>query len=148
MDQAPGEKNAVSVKLAGVLSDHDIEGHVQLLWRSLQSAGWLDLFSLELLTFRDVNLPYGSTDREVWRFVQSRQMLLITYNRNMDDEDSLERTLREENRPDSLPVLTIGNRDRLALDAEYRGRCADDLAEIVLFLENHLGRARIFIPQR
>jgi hypothetical protein len=65
----------------------------------------------------------------------------------MEDENSLERTLREENREDSLPVLTLGNRDRLVTDLDYRMCCAHDLAEIVLFLESHLGRARIFIPQ-
>lgn len=137
----------MAVELSGVLSDHDIEGHARLLWQSLKSIGWLNLISLDLLTFREVGLSYNSSDREVWHFVQTNRLLLLTYNRNMEDENSLERTLREENRLDSLPVLTLGNRDRLVTDPDYRMRCADDLVEIVLFLDNHLGRARIFIPQ-
>jgi hypothetical protein len=63
----------------------------------------------------------------------------------MKDETSLERTIREENRLNSLPVLTIGNIERLA-DLAYRERCADALVEISLDLENHLGRGRIYIP--
>jgi hypothetical protein len=145
--QTPGTKTTVAVELTGVLSDHDSEGHARLIWQSLKMAGWLDLLSIKLLTFQDVNLSYNSSDREVWHFVQTNRLLLLTNNRNMEDENSLERTLREENRLDSLPVLTLGNRDRLVTDLNYRMRCADDLVEIVLYLENHLGRARIFIPQ-
>ena len=72
-------------------------------------------------------------------------MILITNNRNMKGDDSLEQTLREENRPDSLPVLTIGNIYRLAF-RDYRERCADRLLEIGLDLEDYKGRGRIFIP--
>ncbi len=127
------------------LSDHDIEGYAQLLWGTLASAGWLELINLELVTFRDIDLPINSNDREVWRFAQASGFILITNNRNMKDETSLEYTIREENQPDSLPVLTIGNVDRLT-DLGYREQCADVLVEISLNLENHLGRGRIYIP--
>ena len=72
-------------------------------------------------------------------------MLLLTANRNMQGEESLERTIREDNRPASLPVITIGNADRIA-DAVYQARCATRLAEIVLYLDDHLGSGRLFIP--
>jgi predicted nuclease of predicted toxin-antitoxin system len=127
------------------LSDHDIEGYAQLLWGTLASVGWLDLIHLELTTFREIDLPVSSNDRQVWRFAQANNFILITNNRNMKDETSLERTIREENRLNSLPVLTIGNIERLA-DLAYRERCADVLVEISLDLENHLGRGRIYIP--
>jgi hypothetical protein len=39
-------------------------------------------------------------------------MILLTANRSMKDEDSLEQVMREENTPSSLPVVTIGNADR------------------------------------
>ncbi len=128
-----------------VLTDHDIEGYAVLLWGTLASMGWLELFPLKLLTFADVNLPLDSTDRAVWRFAQTNGMILLTNNRNMEDEDSLEQTLREENQPDSLPIITISNINRLA-ERTFRERCAERLVEIGLDLENHLGTSRIFIP--
>lgn len=127
------------------LSDHDIEGYAQLLWGTLASVGWLDLMRLELTTFYGIGLPINSNDRKVWRFAQANGMILITNNRNMKDETSLEYTIREENQLNSLPVLTIGNVERLA-ELDYREKCADVLVEISLDLENHLGRGRIYIP--
>jgi predicted nuclease of predicted toxin-antitoxin system len=127
------------------LSDHDIEGYAQLLWGTLASVGWLDLMRLELATFREVGLSPRSNDREVWRFAQANGLILITNNRNMKDEDSLEQTIREENQTNSLPVLTIGNVERLA-ELSYREQCADALVTISLDLENCHGRGRIYIP--
>lgn len=63
----------------------------------------------------------------------------------MRNETSLEYTIREENQLDSLPIITIGNVERLA-DLRYREQCADALVVISLNLENHLGRGRIYIP--
>jgi hypothetical protein len=63
----------------------------------------------------------------------------------MDDEDSLALTLREESTPASLPVITVGNLDRLT-ERAYRQRCAERLAEVVLDLHRYLGTGRIFIP--
>jgi hypothetical protein len=59
----------------------------------------------------DAVLLYSS-DRVVWQFAQTNQMILITANRNMKGDDSLEQTIREDNTPTSLPILTIGNPDR------------------------------------
>ena len=63
----------------------------------------------------------------------------------MKDEDSLEQTIREENTSTSLPILTIGNVDRM-MQKKYRDRCESRLLEIVLYLDNYLGAGRIFIP--
>jgi len=128
-----------------VLVDHDLEGYAIILWGGLVAEGWLDLFSAELMTFADAGLPIDSNDREVWRFAQANQMILLTNNRNMRGDDSLTRTLREENTLTSFPVLTIGRIDRLD-EKEYRQRCISRLVEIVLSLDNYLGTARIFIP--
>ena len=57
-------------------------------------------------------------------------MLLFTDNRNMKSEDSLEQTIREEITAASLPVLTIGNTDRMT-ERKYREKCANRLAEII-----------------
>jgi predicted nuclease of predicted toxin-antitoxin system len=131
--------------MATILIDQDGEGYVVLLWGTLAKEGWLGLLPLEYATFADVGLPDNSSDRDVWRFAQANGMILLTNNRNMEGEDSLEQTLREENTPASLPVLTFGNVRRLN-DSHYRQRCATQLVEIVLFLENHMGKGRVFIP--
>jgi hypothetical protein len=128
-----------------VLVDHDMEGQVALLWGTLAAEGWLDLLSLELVTFVAAGLPMNSSDRVVWRFAQSQGMVLLTNNRNTKGEDSLGQTIREETTLASLPVLTVGNLDRLA-ERDHRRRCAERLVEIVLDLERHLGRGRIYIP--
>jgi hypothetical protein len=87
----------------------------------------------------------NSSDRVVWRFAQEQQILILTNNRNERGDDSLEQTIREESTPESLPVLTIGNLDRMT-EPEYRRRCAERLVEIVLDLPRYLGTGRIFIP--
>lgn len=130
-----------------ILVDHDIEGQALALWGTLGRAGWLELVELKLVTFRDVGMPIGSSDREVWHFAQENRLILFTNNRNMDGKDSLEQTLREENTLTSLPVLTIANADRLS-EKIYRERCAAQLLEIVLELDKNLGRSRIYIPYK
>lgn len=128
-----------------ILADHDIEGYAVTLLGTLAAEGWLELIPLEMVTFDDVGLPIDSTDREVWRFAQANEMILITNNRNMRGEDSLEQTLREENKITSLPILTISNVQRIA-EKRYRERCAAQILEIVLDLDKNMGRSRIYIP--
>lgn len=127
-----------------ILVDHNIEGQAMLLWGTLTAEGWPELLALRLLTFPQVGLPYNSSDREVWRFVQAQQMLLLTANRRMQGADTLEHTIREENTLTSLPVLTIGNADRM-VERAYRERCAIRVVEIGLELQNYLGAGRVFI---
>lgn len=128
-----------------ILADHDLEGYVPLLWGTLATEGWIELLALKLVTFKDVGLSSKSSDREVWRFAQTHRLILLTNNRNMKDEDSLEQTLRDENEQTSLPVLTISDRGRLT-ETNYRRRCVLQLVETVMYLENHLGRGRVYIP--
>jgi hypothetical protein len=130
---------------AAVLIDHNIEWQATLLWSTLRAEGWLELYPLEILMFHDVGLAHESNDRDLWRFAQKSRMILLTANRNMDGKNSLEQTIREENTPTSLPVLTISQEVRLR-EREYRTRCAERLLEIVLDIENYLGVGRIFIP--
>jgi hypothetical protein len=128
-----------------ILVDHNIEGQAILLWGTLTASGWLELLPLRLVTLAQVGLPYDSSDREMWRFAQDNGMILLTANRRMDGEDSLEQIIREENTTTSLPVLTIGNAERM-VERTYRERCAIRLLEVGLDLENYLGAGRIFIP--
>ena len=128
-----------------VLADHHMGGHAVVLWGALASEGWLDLLSLSLITFADIGLAHNASDREVWRFVQANGMLLLTGNRSMKDADSLETTIREENKPTSLPVITITRIDRLSQKA-YRTRCVRRLTEIIADIDNYMGTGRIYIP--
>jgi len=127
------------------LIDYNLTGDAVLFLGTLSAEGWLELLPIRFLTFRDVGLPMDSNDRVVWQFAQSNQMILITANRNMKGDDSLEQTIRDENTPTSLPILTIANPDRLD-ESRYRQRCATRLVEILFDLENYLGVGRIFIP--
>lgn len=128
-----------------ILADHDVEGYAIWLWGTLAALGWLELVPLRLAMLKDIDLPVDSVDREVWRFAQANGMILLTNNRNMDTHDSLEQTLRDENRLDSLPVLTFGRLDRLS-NRDYREQCADRLIDIVINLERYRGRGRLYIP--
>jgi hypothetical protein len=128
-----------------VLVDHDLEGYARQIWGVLTAEGWFDLFPLPMRTFRDEGLPVNSPDRHIWRYAQAHGMLLLTGNRNMVGDDSLEQTLREENTPTSLPVITIGSIDRLP-GSGYRIRCDHRLMELVLYLERYMGVGRLFIP--
>ena len=131
--------------MISVLVDHNMEGQAILLWGALAAEGWLDLVPLRLMTFGDVGLPFDSDDRTVWRLVQAQRMLLLTDNRSMNGPDSLEQTIREERTSASLPVITIGSRERLDEHA-YRERCATRLVEIAVDLDAYAGVTRLFIP--
>ena len=72
-------------------------------------------------------------------------MILLTANRSMKGEDSLEQVLREENLPTSFPAVTLANVDQI-IERDYREKCVDRLLEIALYIENYLGVSRLFIP--
>lgn len=127
------------------LIDYNLTGDAVLFWGTLSAEGWLDLLSIRFFTFQEVKLPMDSSDRVVWQFAQTNQMILVTANRNMKGDNSLEQTIREENTPTSLPILTIGNPDRFD-ESNYRQKCATRLIEILFDLENYKGVGRIFIP--
>jgi hypothetical protein len=127
------------------LIDHNIRGQAQLLFKAISDEGWLDLIELQFVTFDEVGLAHDSSDRLVWRLSQTRRLILLTANRSMKGQDSLEEVMREENTPSSLPVATIGNVDRIG-EPDYRQRCVNRLIEIALYVDNYLGTRRIFIP--
>ena len=129
-----------------ILADHDIEGQAKRVWDTLTAQGWHHLVPLEMVMFVDVGLATTSPDRTVWRFAQAHGMILLTNNRNMKGRDSLAQTLREENQATLLPVVTIGDVERIRNEREYRERCVSRLVEILLDVETYLGTGRLFIP--
>jgi len=71
---------------------------------------------------------------------------LLTANRNMRGEDSLEAVIRQLAGPDSLPVLTLADPDRVQIDPPYRELCAYAIAAIAIDLREFRGITRLFIP--
>lgn len=128
------------------LIDHNLEGHALLLSGNIASLGWLDLLPIRFVTFDEVELAVTSDDRVVWRFAQANNMVLLTANRSMKGKNSLEQVMREENTPTSLPVITIGDADRVLSDPDYRNRCVDQLLGIILDIDDYKGAMRLFIP--
>lgn len=127
-----------------ILLDHDCEGYAVFLVTALPETGWQSLLTVEFIRLRDLGLPDDASDQEIWRRCQADRLLLITQNRNQDDETSLHATIQRESTALSLPVLTIPRIERLVL-ADYRHRAAHRLAEIIIDLENYLGAGRIFL---
>jgi hypothetical protein len=128
------------------LVDHNFKGHARILLGSIASQGWPDVVPIRFVMFEEVGLSIDSNDRVVWRVAQENQMILLTANRSMKDEDSLEQVMREENTQNSLPVVTIGNADRVLNDSIYRERCVDRIVEIAIYTANYMGARRVFIP--
>jgi hypothetical protein len=94
---------------------------------------------------RDFGLPDNYPDRDIWRFVQQRHLWLLTNNRNDEDETSLQATIESENTPDSLPVITTSDKEKLRI-AAYRQKAATSLVEIVIYPEKYFGLGRRYIP--
>jgi hypothetical protein len=128
------------------LVDHNLRGHSVVLAGSFAASGWLDLVAASFVLFEAVGLSDDSNDRVVWRCAQAREMILITANRSMKGEDSLEQVMREENTETSLPVVTIANIDRLLAEPDYRDRCVNRLVDIIVDIKDYRGARRIFIP--
>ncbi|MDX2239686.1 MAG: ACP S-malonyltransferase [Leptolyngbyaceae cyanobacterium bins.302] len=128
------------------LVDHNLEGHALLLSGNIASLGWLAILPIHFVTLEEAELAVSSNDRVVWRFAQANQMVLLTANRSMKGKNSLEQVMREENTSTSLPVVTIGDADRVLTDPDYRNCCVDRLIEIVFDIDDYRGTMRLFIP--
>ncbi len=99
--------------MAGIMADHNIEGHFEALLRIWTSNSWIlhwESLDVEIESFDQLGLPYDTSDRHLWQVCQQHSIVLITANRNDDGPNSLEATIRDLNHASSLPVLTIGVR--------------------------------------
>ena len=128
-----------------ILVDQDLLGFDVFLEQGLKETGWDQLIQFQFKRLRDFGLPPNLPDQEVWQFVQTHRLLLITNNRNSEDETSLNSTMWRENTPESWPIVTVSDKDSLLLP-DYRQRVALSLAEIILYFDNYLGTGRVFVP--
>jgi hypothetical protein len=128
-----------------ILLDHDLEGFDDLFIAGLRETGWDQALIVEFKRLRDFGLPDNQPDQEIWRFVQEQRIWLVTNNRNNENETSLQATIEREGTPDSLPVITVSDKNKLYF-AEYRQQVATSLVEIVIYPEKHLGTGRLYVP--
>lgn len=112
-------------------------GYRWLYWDSLQ---------LEVFWLTDVGMESATPDRVVWETCQREGLVLVTANRNQDGEDSLESAIHEQNDDQSLPVITIGDVERVSLDPDYADRAADRLLVYLFEMERYLGAGRLYVP--
>jgi hypothetical protein len=132
-----------------IMSDHDVQGHVSRLMDACQTSPWSGLWhDLEcaLCTFEDLDLVEDATDAVVWQACQKGEVLLITGNRNAEGPESLEITIRQRNRPDCLPVLTLADPDRIIRDRSYAELVVERLFDILIDVEVFRGTGRLFLP--
>jgi hypothetical protein len=135
--------------MPAIMADHDIEGQIQVLLRLLISAEWRVLWTelaVRVESFASLELPVDTSDTELWSFCQTRQIVLITGNRNQDGPESLEAVIQAANTPASLPVLTIGEPQRILTSNAYAHRVVERLMEYLVDLENLRGTGRLYLP--
>jgi hypothetical protein len=115
----------------------------------MQVEAWADFWQalgLALYHFQDVGLTPSSTDLEVWSVCQAEQLILITDNRNLDSEDSLEATIRRNNTPQSLPVFTIADMNEFRTNSSYVERVVEALYDYLMRIDDVRGTGRLYLP--
>ena len=132
-----------------IMSDNDVRGHVARMMDICQSTYWAELWrdlDCVLCTFEDFQLRADANDATIWQTCQDNETLLITGNRNADDPESLESTIRQWNTADCLPVLTLADPDRIGRDGQYAQLVVERLFEILMDLDALRGTGRLYLP--
>ena len=132
-----------------LLADLNVEGHVARAAVLMQTDYWRELWDhldIRFLRFHDVGLSPNDPDVHVWQVCQQRQLYLLTNNRNDDDPDSLEATIRTRNVATSLPVFTFSDADRVFQSKPYVDRVVESLFDQLLRIDTLRGTGRLFLP--
>jgi hypothetical protein len=135
--------------MKGILADHNVEGHLEVLLRIWQGTEWREIWeslNLTVKTFPALGLAVDTPDTLVWQACQSQQIVLITANRNDEGPDSLERAIRLFSGPHCLPVFTLADADRVLNDKRYAGRAAVTLLQYFLTIDSCCGAGRLYVP--
>ena len=137
----------------GVIADVNFQGHLARLMFILLSPEWRkawDDLELSVHTFRELGVDPQTRDRAVYELCQARGLILITGNRNDDGPDSLEATIRDAG-ADALPVITLGNAQRVLTDNEFATDVALGLLEYLIDMRKDLsaflGTGRQYLPK-
>jgi len=115
----------------------------------MRSEAWADFWFALGLTFKhfdDVGLSSSSSDEQIWQTCQAEELVLITNNRNDDASDSLEATIRHYNQPNSLPVFTIADLNKLHASRSYAERVVESLYDYLMRIDEVRGTGRLYLP--
>jgi len=135
--------------MAGIMADHNVEGHFEVLLRLWTSEAWQAMWEsleLEVESFERLGLSQDTSDRDLWQICQQREIVLLTANRNDEGPESLEATIRALNDPRSLPVFTIADPEAVLMRRDYAERVAIQVLEYLLELDNFRGVGRLYVP--
>ena len=97
-------------------------------------------------SFATLGLSPNISDAALWQFCQTRQIILLTGNRNHDGPESLEAVLQVATTPRSLPVMTISEPRRVLNSSAYAYRVVERLIEYLLDIEDLRGTRRLYPP--
>jgi len=132
-----------------LLVDANLDGHADLLQMRLRTDAWRELhdhLDIQFLHFEQAGLDRTTKDDRLWRWCQQQGLYLLTANRNLEAEDSLEATIRREGTAQSLPVFTFADADRIYQSAAYLDEVVESLLEYLLDEANYRGSGRLFLP--
>jgi len=138
--------------MQGLLADVNVQAHLAYLRHLLI---FLDLWpvlaelNVRFVTFAELQLSPEMLDRPLWNYCQAEGWVLFTENRNQDDADSLEATLKDSGRMGHLPVLTLANKSRFEHQRDYAVRVAADVAELMFGISQgeYTHQGRIYVPR-
>lgn len=135
--------------MRGIVPDINVEGHVERLLDVMHATDWhlfWEALELDVESLPEIGLDRTSPDDEVWRTCQQERLVLITANRNHDGSNSLEAVIQSEGTATSLPVLTIGDPDRIFQSGVYALRTVERLLDILDGIDLYRGAGRLYIP--
>ncbi len=132
-----------------VLLDENLDGYAEYLLRFLLSPTWRELtetLEIRVVVFDDFGLEKGISDEVLWEFCQSRQIYLLTDNRNQQKADSLESMIQTRNQPSFVPIFTISDIPRFRSDRDYAEAVVVTMLEYLMDAENLRGTGRLYLP--
>lgn len=135
--------------MRGLLADINVGRQRDAILSIWASEYWLDVWNdlgLAVENFPGLGLDYNASDAVIWRTCQREGLVLITANRNQRGPDSLEAVIRDENQPDSLPVVTIADVGRVLKDRLYAEKVAEKLLDFLMRIDEVRGTGRIYVP--
>jgi len=135
--------------MRGLLADINVGAQVRGLLAIWTSDTWRELWNdlgLVVEDFPALGLAFNTSDAMIWGTCQREGLVLVTGNRNDDGPDSLEATIRNENQPDSLPVITIANTERVLKHRPYAHTVAERVLEKLIAIDDFRGTGRIYVP--
>jgi hypothetical protein len=135
--------------MRGILADINVGAQRDALLSIWTSDSWRDFWTglgLVVAGFPALGLSYDSSDALIWRTCQSEKLVLITGNRNKRGPDSLEAVIQTENEPECLPVVTIGDANRVLRDRVYAENVAERLLDYLSRIDDFRGAGRIYVP--